>query len=321
MQWSNKTTLNFVAHEDDDLLFLSPDLLHTIQADHTVRTVFLTAGDSGTGADYWQNRESGIRAAYAQMRGVTNSWVQTDAGITGHPIPIFTLSEHPSLSLAFMRLPDGNIDGSGFLSTNHQSLQYLWTGLIPTIDTIDGSSSYSKTTLIHTLTTLMLSFQPNYINTQDYINPYGDGDHSDHHSVAYLVWAATQQYTTPHRLTGYENYTTSSRLANVTGTDLTAKQDAFYTYAHYDKVIEGVPEIFPERWRTSLKMHQIVFLSHSLRLHAHCLLQSVMLHLTRKNTTPCTNRNYLAWLPRQYTVDLRFNGGNRLPITNRSGLN
>src|ERR1700694_2302046 len=44
------TTLNIVAHEDDDLLFLSPDLLHAIQAGRAVRTVFVTAGDSGAAA-------------------------------------------------------------------------------------------------------------------------------------------------------------------------------------------------------------------------------------------------------------------------------
>ena len=34
------TTLNIVAHQDDDLLFLSPDLLHNIQAGRCVRTVY-----------------------------------------------------------------------------------------------------------------------------------------------------------------------------------------------------------------------------------------------------------------------------------------
>src|SRR5579864_7383054 len=111
------TTLNMVAHADDDLLFLSPHLLHDIQAGRTVRTVFLTAGDSGADADYWRGREAGIKAAYAQMSGVADAWTQSDAGIAEHPIPIFTLTAYPSVSLAFMRLPDGNNDGSGHPST------------------------------------------------------------------------------------------------------------------------------------------------------------------------------------------------------------
>src|SRR5882757_7338193 len=62
-------TFNVVAHEDDDILFLSPDLLHAVQAGRCVRTVFVTAGDAGAGPGYWQDREAGSKAAYIQMTG------------------------------------------------------------------------------------------------------------------------------------------------------------------------------------------------------------------------------------------------------------
>ncbi len=173
------------------------------------------------------------------MCGVANTWTQTDAGISGHPIPVFTLSAHPSVSLAFMRLPDGNIDGSGFASTNHTSLQDLWTGTITTMQAIDGSSSYTKATLTSTLTGLMSSFQPDQVNMQDYVGTFGDGDHSDHHAAAYLVQAALQAYATPHSFTGYEDYGTTTLAANVTGADLTTKQNTFFTYAQDDVNVCG----------------------------------------------------------------------------------
>jgi LmbE family N-acetylglucosaminyl deacetylase len=231
------TTLNIVAHEDDDLLFLSPDLLHAIQAGRNIGTVFINAGDSGKNAKYWRGREAGARAAYAQMCGVANFWTQADAGVAEHPIPVFTLMGRPSVSLAFMRLPDGNLDGSGFASTNYESLQKLWTDAISSIRAIDGSSSYTKATLINTLAGLMSSFQPDQVNMQDYVGTYGDGDHSDHHSVAYFVQSALQRYEMPYFFTGYENYTISSRAANVTGIDLAAKQKAFYVYARHDSEV------------------------------------------------------------------------------------
>ncbi len=320
MQGSTGRTLNIVAHEDDDLLFLSPDLLHAIQAGRTVRTLFLTAGDSGAGADYWQSRESGVQAAYAQMCGVANSWTQTDAGITDCPIPIFTLSGHPSVSLAFMRLPDGNSNGLGFSSTRHESLQHLWTGSISTIDTINGSSSYSKATLTSTLTNLMVSFQPDQINTQDYAGTYDDGDHSDHHSVAYFVLAAAQQYTSPHSLTAYESYTIYSRLANVTGTDLTAKQNAFYAYAHYDKVIGGVPEFLPESWRRNVRLRRIVFSLRTIRPRVHRLLEVVTHFLSRNSKSSCVDMSFADWLQRQYTVDSVSYGGNQ-PLSAKANSN
>lgn len=59
--------MNVVAHQDDDLLFRSPDLLHDVQAHRCVRAVFVTAGDAGRDSAYWTGRETGARAAYAQM--------------------------------------------------------------------------------------------------------------------------------------------------------------------------------------------------------------------------------------------------------------
>jgi LmbE family N-acetylglucosaminyl deacetylase len=307
------TTLNIVAHEDDDLLFLSPDLLYAIQAGRTVRTVFLCAGDAGADVDYWQGREVGARAAYAQMCGVADSWTQTDAGIVGHPIPIFTLSEHPSVSLAFMRLPDGNGNGLGFPSTGHKTLQMLWTGKIPTIDAIDGSSSYSKETLTSTLTSLMASFQPDQINTQDYVGTYDDGDHSDHHSVAYLVQAAMQRYTTPHSFTGYEDYNTCFRPANVTGADLIAKQNAFYAYIQHDALVWEVPQILTKYFRVSVGVRQSVALLHSC---ARYLLKSLAHLLVPKRVPPCVNTGYTVWLRRQYTVGSGSGGSNASAVTN-----
>ena len=121
-------------------------------------------------------------------------------------MPLYTLTGQTNISLIFMLLPDGNVDGSGFASTGNVSLQDLWTGTISTIKAIDGSSSYTKSSLISTLTSLMTAFQPGQISTQDYVGTYGDGDHSDHHSVAYLTQAAQQQYNTSHAFTGYQDY-------------------------------------------------------------------------------------------------------------------
>lgn len=67
-------SIYFSAHPDDDLIFMSPDLLHDVQENACVRTVYVTAGDAGLGEAYWRNREVGTRAAYAEMAGVANSW-------------------------------------------------------------------------------------------------------------------------------------------------------------------------------------------------------------------------------------------------------
>jgi LmbE family N-acetylglucosaminyl deacetylase len=231
---SKGVTMNFVAHEDDDLLFQSPDLIHDIQNGRCVRTVFLTAGDAGENATYWMAREAGARAAYANMSGVNNSWKKTDAGISGHPIPLYTLSGKPTVSLAFLRLPDGNGDGSGFATYGNQSLQKLWLGSISAMSAVDATSSYTRTALIDTLLALMNGLRPSVIHSQDFNGVYNDGDHSDHHTAANFARAAHQKYSQSHVMTGYQGYGIAGKPENVFGTDLTGKKNAFYAYGNHD---------------------------------------------------------------------------------------
>jgi hypothetical protein len=223
-----------VAHEDDDLLFLNPDDVHAIKGGQCVRTVFVTAGDAGQGQSYWSGREAGARAAYAQMAGVPNSWSQSDAGLSGHPAPLYTLNSAPNVSLIFLRLPDGAPGGGGFGATGNTSLQKLWDGSIGGITAVNGTSSYTRASLIDTLTSIMSGAQATQIRAQDYLGGFGDGDHSDHHAAAYFARAAHQQYGVAHTFTGYQGYGTSSRPANVFGADMAAKQAAYFAYAPFD---------------------------------------------------------------------------------------
>jgi len=223
------------------LLFLSPDLLHAIQAGGNVRTIYLSAGDAGLHASsYWQDRENGVRAAYAEMAGVANSWTQSDAGIVGHPIPVFTLTDQRNVSLAFMRLPDGDVNGSGFASNGYQSLQDVWTGSTVTIEAVDRSSSYTLSTLMSTLVYFIRSFQPEQVNTLDYQRTYGDGDHSDHHTVGYLTRSALAQCNSSVAFIGYEGYPVIPLPANVSDADQKAKQSAFFTYAQHDRLVQDL---------------------------------------------------------------------------------
>ncbi len=178
------------------------------------------------------------------MAGVANSWTQSDAGVSGHPMILQTLTAMPNISMVFMRLPDGNWqDGSGYPNTGYESLRKLWggtsVGTITTIHAIDGSTSYTRQGLINALLALMQSFQPSNIHAQDYVDGFNDGDHPDHHAGAYFARAAHQLYTTPHTFTGYMDYATEDQPQNVSGADLTAKQNAFFTYAQYDSGVCG----------------------------------------------------------------------------------
>jgi len=227
-------TLNFVAHEDDDLLFQSPTILQAARAGTCVRTVYLSAGDAGDEESYWRDREDGVRAAYATMLEVSDDWTIEDAGVPDHPIPLSSLVEAPHVSLAFLRLPDGAIDGDGFERNDWESLQKLYAQSISEIYAVDGSSWYTLDELVETMLTLMDSFQPDMINTLDFTETYGNGDHSDHLTVAYLTLLAQQAYATPHGFAGHQGYGIADRPSNVDDPDLSAKIEAFLEYAQYD---------------------------------------------------------------------------------------
>ncbi|MDB4985837.1 MAG: hypothetical protein JWN04_1015 [Myxococcaceae bacterium] len=229
----DNAVLQVVAHEDDDILFMSPDLLGDVQAGRCIRTLFVTAGDAGLGRDYWASREEGARAAYASMAGVANEWRTSDAGIAGHPIVLQELVGSPNISLAFFRLPDG-CDGSG-CGTNYggDSIEILWRDERP-ISAVDGSSTYTRTELIAVLQQLMSNYQATDLRMQNYVDSLNDGDHADHHTAAYFAFEAQKSLPSSPRVTAYYGYPISNRPENVFGAELTAKRAAFAAYATRD---------------------------------------------------------------------------------------
>ena len=226
--------LQIVAHEDDDLLFQSPDVLADIEAGRCVRTIYVTAGDAAQGSAYWHSRERGSQAAYAQMAGVANEWTTSSITVAGSSIRLQTLTASPQISLAFMRLPDGNRSGTGMVSHHHESLMRLWESAITSISAVDGSASYTDASLRSTLTALMVGFRPTTIRTQDWVAEFGQGDNADHIGTALYTRAAAQGYDSAHTLISYGGYPTWTRLPNVSGAELTAKQAAFHAYAAED---------------------------------------------------------------------------------------
>jgi LmbE family N-acetylglucosaminyl deacetylase len=237
----NGSALQVVAHEDDDLLFQSPDVLHDIVAGRRVRTVFVTAGDAARGERYWSGRERGSLAAYAHMAGVANAWTTSDAGVSGRPIRMLTLTGAPHISLVFMRLPDGNRRGTGMAVHDHESLMRLWDGAITSIHAVDGSATYTGASLQNTLTELMTSFQPTTVRTQDWTNPFGEGDNADHVATALYTRQAHRGYRSAHTLYAYEGYPVWVRSPNVTGASLSAKRHAFRAYAAHDPLVSLEP--------------------------------------------------------------------------------
>lgn len=116
-----RPTLAGVAHQDDDLLFISPEVQRLIRARCFVGTVYLTAGDAGRpfagGDSYVRRRERGLRAAYARMAGAANHWFRADLTVRGRDLVSYVLAGRPDVRLVFLRLPDGFPRGSAVRGT------------------------------------------------------------------------------------------------------------------------------------------------------------------------------------------------------------
>ncbi|WP_284974197.1 chitobiase/beta-hexosaminidase C-terminal domain-containing protein [Arthrobacter sp. efr-133-TYG-104] len=246
--------MQIVAHTDDDLIFLSPDFMRDIQAKRCLETVYTTAGEAGEGPSYWHSLEAGIRASYAKMAGVADSWTIGDAGLPNRALTKETLNAAPNISVIFMRLPDGFPNGDGSAAYNDQSILKLWDGRLSAIRPVDNSATFTKTQFQNTLNRLVADFQPTTFRTQDWTGTYKQPyDHSDHWATAKFAQLASRSYTGPHTATAYDAYVIDEYPQNVTGAELTAKVDTFVKFAGYDMYIcdspgEGCPDSPYDQW-------------------------------------------------------------------------
>lgn len=179
--------LQVIAHPDDDLYFMNPDLRYSISAGHPVTTVYLTSGEAdGINAGsakaattkpdkpaYAEARQNGIRAAYAKMatgdRGSpwTRTVVPTRGG--GHA-EVDVLVAKPQVNLVWLQLREaGTVYGNA-----PDSLHGLWDGKVPRLDSMLASGtpvtqkfSYTKDQVVQTLIGILEQYRPTTVRSQD----------------------------------------------------------------------------------------------------------------------------------------------------------
>src|SRR3546814_8179387 len=98
--------LVFVPHQDDDLLFMNPDIESAIDAGGCVQVVYLTASERGEGEPYMLGRERGVRAAYAYMAQVADQWTKDSVAVGKRTIIRHSTEEQKSELKSLMRNSD-----------------------------------------------------------------------------------------------------------------------------------------------------------------------------------------------------------------------
>ncbi len=261
---ANNSLVQVVAHQDDDLLFMSPDLLHSLNSHKCITTIYITAGDSGADAFYWLGREKGSQSAYNAMMGKPKQhWDENTVKLeSGLFVNLTNPDNNPTVSLIFVRMPDGNPRGEGFKKSHFASISKLNRGAVPTVTTVDKQSTVSKDQLVSSLKELFELFEPSEIRTQSTAHgPYGMFEHSDHIATGRIAQTAFEAYkkALPARATVptiafYQDYSAMLSPPNVEGADLAAKDQAFSAYAEHD------PAVCTSRatcWKTSNYSHYL----------------------------------------------------------------
>lgn len=237
--------MTFIAHQDDDLFAMTPDLYNAAAAGRAMRTVVFTAGDAGHCQDYIESRALGQKLGWEVMAGVNygGAWDEDYIEITpGH--------------VAFVeKMPGSSHDISivylGFANDPSRALEVLWNDLssttrIPVRDERIDSSSYVREELIEVLVALIDDFGPTHVNTLDSSKIWPTigfpSEHTDHEHSALFTLAALQRFAPqPGTIRMYRAYNALFEVANVAAVDSARKHGLYEAYSPHDPYLcEGL---------------------------------------------------------------------------------
>ncbi|KAJ3317698.1 hypothetical protein HDV06_001292 [Boothiomyces sp. JEL0866] len=221
------TTLTFVAHQDDDLLFMNPDVASDEQAGYCVWIVYLTAGNiqKYDAMDYSNLRIEGARAAHARASKVPNSWQYEEMQFGGHALATNTLDKtNTRLVFTFMPAADGEIT---YLSKMYSNPKLV-------VQPIDGRTAYNRASFVKMLTAIVKYVKPDYIRVQNLQDFDTSVDHIDHLYGAHLANEASKGYP----VYSYIDYPIDSMPVNVDPYWIEEKTAIYTEYAKFDTEVQ-----------------------------------------------------------------------------------
>ena len=241
-----QSIVQIVAHQDDDLLFMNPDIATGIRNSLETTTIFVTAGEGKVPdldhhpESYAAQRQAGARDAYAAMAGLSSSdcvldsagpggcWTGTTAFFSNHLAQLFTLIRAPHIRLVFLNLPE-NAD-SRYLGG--EALKKLRDD--PSLETsslaMEGAPAqhYSQGELVDVLHALLESYSATLVRAQDPANDLQlSADHDDHMAAAWFADKAVERYSAAHPrvlLEHYRDYNIKDLPANLMPTQRADKE-------------------------------------------------------------------------------------------------
>lgn len=199
--------LTVIAHQDDDLILMQPDLIEAVRRGTGMTNVYVTAGNSTKGPEAANPRYAGLMAAYGEVAG-DHDWLCGWITIAGHVAQHCRL-EAENVSLVFLAYPDG-----GKYGELPHSLLHLWQGDITSATTVaDRTTVYDRDSLIDTVAKIIETTHPAVLHTLDFTAGHGY-DHSDHMIVGALAVLALARTKADVDLIAYRGYNVESEPVN-----------------------------------------------------------------------------------------------------------
>lgn len=240
-QCQGRRDIAFVAHEDDDLLFMNPDIHDTIRNGGCMQVVYLTASERGEGVPYMEQRENGVRAAYALMAGVPNTWRLDPLLVNKVQLARYTLVKNPRVSLVFMRIKDPWLNKGWGDLTPLSRLEIQPDQMAQSLG--EYFVTYNRASLVKTLSSLVLQYEPAKVRMLDdsVDTPYNKlcwrcvgHDHPDHIASAKLVRDALAVTAGNYEPVSYVDYPSQERPLTLTLRQSSEKSRVFNLYAQFD---------------------------------------------------------------------------------------
>jgi hypothetical protein len=269
-----------VAHEDDDLLFMNPDIADAIAADHEVTIAYTTAGDLGDPHSdaYWIDRERGILEAYtfmvsgasataytADLETLPPGWTASIVDLAGLHVAQYTRDQ---ITLVFLRLSDyqerclwDQTTGCSTLNPTTAPPYEAFTRTCPGNaaacpgGTTVATQHVTREQLIEALAALLARTGASTLHAQDASGLHNDEfgvavytgteagyvDYVDHIYSARFALAAASRVADPPAVKLYRGYTLARTHADLADDVAVAKQDVFARYAIFDADIVKRP--------------------------------------------------------------------------------
>lgn len=236
MKSYTSTAFYFIAHADDWQLFMAPEISLDIADDNCkVIIVHTTAGDAGKDQQYWRAREiasiESLRFRISATGGQHTHNEETKLITDRAYAYVYSIN---NCVMYFLRLPDGNYDGSGFPTYDHQGLGRFNQGQHDTIISVDGQSVYGNwNELTAAIDTIIEKELPPGVESVSINLPETDTDrnfrtHNDHYYTGLLIQSTNAFHLYQSR--AFIDYSLIHRKSDLDGEELFWKIGMFTAY-------------------------------------------------------------------------------------------